>query len=174
MDVSGVKELKVDRGGRIFLPKGLFSGEGAPTSSRTRQEDPAQDEEPRAFPELYVTLSPDLCLLLVDQPEYRRLQKRMRVMDFGSRRVRRQQRLFFGLTSHVKPDKPGRIALTEKQRLFAGITNAVTMLCVGRRIELWSPERYAEQGLDDLSKLTEDSELIQDLDSLLSGEGFEQ
>ncbi len=161
LDVSGVRELKVDQKGRVFLPKGIFDTEldrvaGAP------------------LPELYLAPSSDLCLLLIDQAEYRRMQKRLRTMDFGTKRVRKQQRFFFGLVSKAKADKSGRITLTDKQREFSKIDDQVVFCGLSKRIELWSPERYAEQGLDDYSQLTEDSELIQDLDALLSGEGFER
>ncbi len=51
-------------------------------------------------------------------------------------------------------DGQNRISLTDEQMAYSGIKNEVTFVGDGKRVRLWSPERYSEQ----IENLTEDEE----------------
>lgn len=158
MDVTGSKELKVDGSGRFFLPKGMV--------------DPVLGEDGQAqLPELWLIPSPMRCMMLVDGPEYRRMQKRVRISEYGDAQTQKVQQLFFGLTSRVKADKSGRITLTELQRRFAGITDELFLAGMGRRIDLWGMEQARERNLLDPTRLIEEPGVLDAFDSLLQGNG---
>lgn len=48
----------------------------------------------------------------------------------------------FGTSEILKVDPEGRVSLTESVKSHAGITDAVTFVGLGRKFQLWEPERF--------------------------------
>ncbi len=152
MEVSGSKALKVDAKGRLFLPKNVLEPE------------PEQDGYKKVATQFWLTPGLDGCLWLLDQAEWRRLQRRLRASDIGDAKLRAVQRLFFELADRVRVDAQGRILLSEAHRKLAKITDRATLLGVARRIEIWDPATY------DAYKGAVGPNWFKDLEAILSGE----
>ena len=151
MDVFGSSNLKVDGKGRVFLIKRFLQYE--------------DDEDPsilRVITQFWLTPGLEGCLWLLDKLEYKRIQRRLRTADIGDETLRRVQRAFFALTERAKPDAQGRVLMSEAQRQLAQIEDRVFVIGVGRRIELWSPARYA-------AKRGDPENFLADLEAVLSG-----
>ncbi len=132
MEVCGSSTLKVDVKGRIFLPKRYLESDEAPDGTR------------RVLTSLWLTPGLEGCLWLLDQPEWRRLQRRLKLMDVGTPQLRAVQRFFLEHTERLKPDSQGRILVPESHRELSGITSSVQVIGMGRRIEIWSPQAYGQ------------------------------
>ena len=153
MEVSGSKTLKVDAKGRVFLPRPYLETE----------ED--ADGYKKAIASFWLTPGLDGCLWLLDQPEWRRMQRRVRASDIGDKKTRAVHRFLFEHAEKVKPDAQGRVLLPETHRKLAKISGQATVVGVGRRIEIWAPEVY------DAYKAEIGPDWIKDLEAILSGEG---
>ncbi len=133
MDVAGQATAKLDGTGRLTLPKRFLE-----------TDEIGPDGRPKRLEVLWVTPGLDGCLWLLDQVEYRRILRRMRITEIGDPRQRQTQRKFLKYCEKVRPDRQGRISLTEGQSGLAGLEpqGRVLVLGAGRRLELWNPERY--------------------------------
>ena len=58
-----------------------------------------------------------------------------------------------GASEHLKVDPEGRIALPERFKAHAGITNAVVFVGLGDRFRLFSPDGFAAQEAEAKAKL---------------------
>ncbi|MFQ5505183.1 MAG: division/cell wall cluster transcriptional repressor MraZ [Planctomycetota bacterium] len=152
MEVAGSSVIKVDAKGRVFLPR--------------RYLETVDEEEGTRLVVTSYWLTPGLdgCLWLLDKNEWRRMQRRLRIMDIGSAELRRVQRFFFQHTERTKLDAQGRILLPESHRRLAEITDQVQVLGMVRRIEIWSPTVYGSYGAGAETNWT------QLLEAVLSGE----
>ncbi|MEZ5988088.1 MAG: division/cell wall cluster transcriptional repressor MraZ [Planctomycetota bacterium] len=154
MDFSGNATLKLDPKGRIFLPKRFVE-----------YEDDADPGTRRVIQHFWLVPGLDGCLWLLDHNEWRRMQRRLKAMEIGDRRLRAMQRFVFSNAEKLKPDSQGRVTLPEKLRQKVGIGTEACVIGVGRRIEIWAPDVYA--------KATSEAEAnwMDDLEAVLGGEG---
>jgi len=83
------------------------------------------------------------CLFCYPSIEVDRLLEHLDGQDFDQATVRETLRWLSEYGSEVEIDGQGRIPLTEDQRREAGLTREVVLIGAGRRVELWSPERFA-------------------------------
>ena len=113
--------------------------------------DPQEDGE--AF---WVYFDSDLTLAIYPDQCYARLVKQ-RQYDLIQPEARRTfDRIHHGLSSHVEPDKQGRILLPERLISRARIGRNVTLVGAGDRLELWDRARweaYVEQNLPQMGRL---------------------
>jgi len=154
VEVSGSATLKVDAKGRIFLPKRYL-------------ESDEDDGTRRVLTSLWLTPGLEGCLWLLDQPEWRRVPRRLKLMDVGSQQLRAVQRFFLENTERVKPDSQGRILIPESHRGLASIKSSVQVIGMGRRIEIWAPQEYEQ------IRATVASQWPKLLEAVLSGEDEE-
>ena len=112
---------------------------------------------------VYVTRNQADCLRVFPRDTYLELvDTAMKGVNPLSRRATQLNRLFFTLADEVPLDGAGRITLTPRQLAHAGISDRdVIVSGVGRGLELWSPEKWA-QSEDDL--LANSDELTDSLD----------
>lgn len=152
MEVCGSKLLKVDPKGRIFLPKHVLESEGE------------ADGYKKVATHFWLTPGLDGCLWLLDHPEWRRTQRRLRFMDIGDKKLRAVQRFFYERAERVKPDAQGRVLIPRSLLELSQVRDQAVLNGVGRRIEIWAPAVW------DSYKAGVESDVIKDLEAILSGE----
>lgn len=156
VEFSGSSTLKLDAKGRVFLPKRF-----------TEFEDEKEPGQKRVMTHFWLTLGLDGCLWLLDQNEWKRMQRRLKAMEIGDKKQRVVHRLFFGNAERLKPDSQGRITLPEKLRQKVGIEKEIELVGAGRRIEIWSSSIYQAQMAE------AEVNWMDDLEAVLGGGGFE-
>jgi MraZ protein len=152
VDAAGLKDVKVDLKGRLFVPKAFIESDEDSSGART------------SISSLWLTPGLEGCLWLIDVAEWKRMQRRLRSADIGNAGVRATQRMFFSRSEKLKVDTQGRVLLPEAHRQRAGITDRAVLLALVRRIEIWSPDRWQAY------RATEEADYETNLDAILSGE----
>lgn len=117
----------VDAKGRTFLPKRF---------QKKLSTDDANGQS--------VVLTPgfDGCVFLFTVEQYAKEVEGQQKGVFASAEVRNHQRRFFGHAHEASLDSSGRILIPEKFRKAADISDEVTMVGAGTRVELWNPKRW--------------------------------
>ncbi len=165
MELSGGQLGKVDKNGRFFLPRAMLE-------ELSKSLPPQRKGEEKPPLNLWLAPSVDPCLWLLDAPEYRRMQKRLRMQELGDRDLRMLQRKFSMLTQPESPDGQGRIQIPTRLRELAGISNQVLIIGTFQRIELWDPkvfERF-ESGDTDMGLGQSSNAWKYDLEKVLLGD----
>lgn len=151
MEAFGTKEVKVDPKGRAFFPKQFLE----------ERED--GDGYTRTLSSFWITPGADGCLWLLDEAEWRRQQRILKVSEKVDAKTRAVQRWFFGLSERIKLDAQGRITIPDRLREFAKIGDSLTCVGVLRRIELWASEEHKAYE-------AKTANWQEDLEAILSGE----
>ncbi len=177
MELSGGQLGKVDKNGRFFLPRRMLEELSvlAPGSRLGSHQGPPQGKDQgkdKGHPNLWLAPAVDPCLWLLDAPEYRRMQKRLRLQDFCERDLRKIQRKFSLLTHPETPDGQGRMQIPTPLRELAGITKEVLIIGTYQRIELWDPKTFEifESGNGDLTMGRPNFGWKYDLEKVLLGD----
>jgi MraZ protein len=152
VEVCGKNELKVDPKGRVFLPRHWLE---------SFNPDTGKTETLTSF---WLTPGLEGCLWLLDHPEFRRMQRRLKSMEVGDARLRRAQRYFYESSEQLRLDAQGRILIPRPQLDAAAIKGEVLLLGLSRRIEIWAPDRFAAE------KAAAVGDVVKDLESILSGD----
>jgi MraZ protein len=123
---TGSYSYHLDEKGRTKLPPSFATGLGA---------------------RFVATRGLDGCLWLLPQPEWEALLRQLEAAGLASRSARRLQRFFVGSAVACSLDPQGRMAVPPLLRAAARLNSEVILAGVGRRVEVWSPERWnAETG----------------------------
>ena len=100
---------------------------------------------------LVVTRNPsDQCLLLMPMPEWTTLSERIDELPIANRRNALLRRMIFSAAEDLKPDRQGRILVSTRLREFAHIDTEVMVVGMNRYIELWDPQQWHDQVLQQL------------------------
>jgi len=119
--LTGYYENFVDEKGRAILPKEFKELMGG---------------------DLVLTRGLDDCVYVLTREAWLDLQNKLAAMPMSKGRG---VSLFFNAhKKDVTPDKQGRIQLPIKLRELAAIEGKAVIIGNGNRVEIWSPERYAE------------------------------
>ncbi len=129
---SGEYECKIDAKGRMTLPSKVKS----------------------KFPEvsgnqMVLSLGMEPCLVLYPMVEFRKIYSRVASMNEFDDEPRMFQRTFSRRISEVDLDSAGRILIPKSMLKFASLEKEVTMVGMGNRMELWSPEIFEEYIIND-------------------------
>jgi len=127
----GISSLSIDAKGRVAIPKNhrdRLAAEG--------------------ISEMVVTADPERCLLIVGKPEWKVIQEKLASAPNLDQKVRAYLRMYLGHATWVEFDSNGRILLPAELRNWAGIERKGVMLGLGRKLELWSDTRFAENSGD--------------------------
>lgn len=104
------------------------------------------DRLPALDTNFVLTASQDDCLLLLSRSAFDSKAERFELDPLGEDAGQRAKlRRFLGHAEDVKPDKAGRIVLSETLRTFMGLGEGdkeVVVVGMGGVIELWSAERW--------------------------------
>lgn len=160
---SGASQHKVDAKGRVSIPVAF---------RRVLEEnDPGWTEG----------LNPNLIIVFGDQSRsylegfsvasMNEVTENIRKMKPGTPTRRYLEHFYTGLAQQMQVDDNGRLVLSERMRLKAGITDEAFFVASGASFQIWTPDAYAAQAqkFDEFSK-----QFGEDFDPLsLLGDGHE-
>ena len=99
---------------------------------------------------LVVTRSPqDPCLLLMPQARWEVMADKINNLPITDRSSALLRRAIFTAAEDLKPDRQGRILISQRLRDYAQIENDIIVAGVHTFIELWQPELWQERGRAD-------------------------
>jgi len=102
----------------------------------------------RLMPGLVVTRNPTGgCLMLMPLDEWQTVADRVSSLPLIDKRTAQLRRALFSAAEDLKPDRQGRILISQRLREFAGIENGVIIAGMNTYIELWDPTQWEEQML---------------------------
>jgi MraZ protein len=85
------------------------------------------------------------CLVLMPKEAfYERAEAILGTATLGTSRHRNLGRHLFNLAEDQIPDSQGRILISQELRAWADLGRDLVVAGVGRSIEIWNPEKYAE------------------------------
>ena len=111
----------IDEKGRIIVPAKL------------------RDELGETF---VITKGLDGCLWVFDNEEWVKVNE----LPFNIKEARLLSRFMIAGAFDAEPDKQGRVMIPQSLREYADLKRDVVLAGVGRKLELWSKERYEQAG----------------------------
>ena len=124
----GISNIAVDAKGRVAIPK----------SHREPLIEVANSQ-------LMLTVGPDNCLLVYPLHEWWPTEEKIMALPNTNPVHRRMQLMYVGHATKTDIDKSGRIMLPVKLREYARIENKAVMVGQGRRLEIWSEDRWLDE-----------------------------
>lgn len=118
----------LDRKGRLILP------------ARFRDALKRQGGATRC----YLTRGLDGCLFLFTEDEWQAQEARFRNASFTKAEARRFNRLYFSGAVDLELDRQGRILVPKHLQDYAGIKQAVVVVGVSNRAEIWAKDRWEQ------------------------------
>ena len=118
----GESTHSLDAKGRVFVPKRV-------------QAELSQDDEGHRVAVLARGLNG--CLNLFTEAGFEREVARLRSSPFSGPQARRAELLFYSTAFPAQVDKSGRLVIPEKLRKLAKLTEDVTLIGLGERVEIW-------------------------------------
>lgn len=112
-------------------------------------------------PGLVITRSPqDRCLLLMPLEKWEDVAGKISALPLADPRSALLRRAIFSAAEDFKPDKQGRILISQRLRDYAQINNDIVIAGVNTFIELWHPPLWDEKVLQQLESGAIDGELF--------------
>jgi MraZ protein len=112
-------------------------------------------------PGLIVTRSPlDRCLLVMPQAKWEEIAGKINALPLADPRSALLRRAIFSAAEDFKPDKQGRILVSQRLRDYAQIDTDIIIAGVNTFIELWHPALWEDKVLKQLESGTIDGELF--------------
>ena len=138
----------------------MFLGEFTHSlDSKSRLTIPAKFRD-QLIPGLVVTRNPGgNCLLVMPMAEWERVAERVSALPLTDRRSALLRRALFSAAEDLKPDRQGRILISQRLRDYARIEHDVVVAGMNTYLELWNPQLWEEQVLAPL----QNDELDEDL-----------
>jgi MraZ protein len=125
----GVSNLNIDAKGRLAIP--------------TRYREVLEQQ---CNGEMVVTIDTDeRCLLLYPRPDWEVIEARVSALSSFDPMTRRVQRLLIGHATDITLDSSGRLLLTPPLRAYAELDKKTVLLGQGKKLELWSEDRWIER-----------------------------
>lgn len=82
------------------------------------------------------------CLFVYPEPEWEVLRPQIEALPNMNKAVRRLQRLILGNAAPMEMDANGRILVPPTLRNHANLEKKVMLIGLGKKLELWSEERW--------------------------------
>ena len=100
----------------------------------------------------------DPCIAIWSRSEWAQIEAKLRAQKSGSSAARRLIRKIAGSAHEDTVDKQGRVIVPAHLREAAGLTRDVVIVGALDRAEVWNPDRYAAEELEEgqLEELAED------------------
>ena len=122
----GSYAINMDAKGRIAIPARVRDAVGHACDGR-----------------LVLTAHPEeRCLLVYPEPQWLELLPKVEALPNIKRKARLMQRLLLGYATALEVDGNGRILLPPTLREYAGLDKKLMLVGQGRKLELWSEERW--------------------------------
>ena len=134
-------DCKIDAKGRLVLPSKIKSNFPEETGN-----------------EVVLRMAFEPCLILYPMVEFRKTYQKIAGLNEFNKEHRALQRNFFSSIQSVEIDSAGRILIPKQMLQYAGLEKDAMVVGTGLRVEIWNPERYEAQSIEDpeeLSKLAE-------------------
>jgi len=109
-----------------------------------------------------ITKGLDGCLWVLDQEEWEKVEEKINSLPFNLKEARMLARFMIAGACDAEPDKQGRVMIPQNLREYAGIQKDAVLAGVGKRVELWSKERY--ESASDFGGMDEMAEKLIELD----------
>ena len=121
----GEYDHTIDRKGRLIVP------------AKCRQA--MKDHDVKS---LFLTRGLDGCLFLFPESEWRIAENRLKQVPFTKGEGRKFNRIFFSGATEVVVDGLGRILIPKSLKEYAQIKEAVVVVGVLNRMEVWAKEQW--------------------------------
>lgn len=82
------------------------------------------------------------CLLVYPEPQWEEILPKIEALPSFNKAVRRTQRLLIGHATPLELDGAGRILVPQTLRDYAGLEKKLYLIGQGRKLELWSEDRW--------------------------------
>jgi MraZ protein len=82
------------------------------------------------------------CLLVYPEPQWEEILPKIEALPSFNKAVRRTQRLLIGYATPLELDGAGRILVPQPLRDYAGLEKKLYLVGQGRKLELWSEDRW--------------------------------
>ena len=106
--------------------------------------------------EFVITKGLDGCLFVYSNEEWRTIEESFRNKPLTSKDARKFTRFFFAGACDCEVDKQGRILIPSNLREYAGIEKDVVSVGVLNRVEIWSKEKWLDNGdYEDMDEIAE-------------------
>lgn len=132
---TGEYDCKLDAKGRLALPSKV----------KAALPDVANQE-------LVLRRGFESCLILYPMIEYKKIINRVRSLSEFNEEYRKFQRSFFRGNAEVELDSAGRINIQKRMLEYADLTKEVVLVGLGNRVEIWNPDLYEENLINDASE----------------------
>lgn len=103
-----------------------------------------------------ITKGMDGCLFGFPESEWNVFEEKLQSLPMINKEARQFTRFFLAGAATVEFDKMGRILLPQVLREFADISKDAVLVGVGKRVEIWSKERWvgtvSYEDMDDIAK----------------------
>ncbi|RME60565.1 MAG: transcriptional regulator MraZ [Caldilineae bacterium] len=103
------------------------------------------------------------CLWVMPLDEWQAMAERVSSLPMTDQRSALLRRALFSAAEELKPDKQGRILISQRLRDFAKIDGEVLVAGMNTYIELWNPEEWETQVLSQLADEQVTKELFETL-----------
>lgn len=82
------------------------------------------------------------CLLMYPEPQWQEILPKVEALPSFNKAARRAQRLLIGFATPLELDSAGRILVPPTLREYAGLEKKLLLIGQGRKLELWSEDRW--------------------------------
>lgn len=110
-----------------------------------------------------VTKGLDGCLYIYPQNEWKEFAAKLEALPMGKSNIRRMVRFFLSSATLAEFDKQGRILIPASHREYAKLDKEVIFAGVGKKIEIWSKEKWNETATFSYEEMDEVAERMSDL-----------
>lgn len=110
-----------------------------------------------------VTKGLDGCLYIYPQNEWKEFAAKLEALPMGKSNIRRMVRFFLSSATQAEFDKQGRILIPASHREYAKLDKEVIFAGVGKKIEIWSKEKWNETATFSYEEMDEVAERMSDL-----------
>jgi MraZ protein len=108
----------------------------------------------------YLTRGLDQCLFFLHEPEWRKMEEKLKNVSFTKQDSRFFNRLFFSGAQEIEIDAQGRIIIPDYLKDFSGIKKDIVILGVSDRIEIWDKESWKKSYQENSKKFEDISESL--------------
>lgn len=123
----GSHAINMDAKGRLAIP------------ARVREE---LQEECGGRIVLTANADEERCLLVYPEPVFENVRAQVQALPNMNRKAKRLQRLILGHATPLELDSAGRVLVPPTLRSFARLEKKLMLIGQGKKLELWSEERW--------------------------------
>ncbi|MFQ5575447.1 MAG: division/cell wall cluster transcriptional repressor MraZ [Anaerolineae bacterium] len=103
-----------------------------------------------------ITRGLDGCLWAFTKEEWRAVSQKIAGLTMANTDARRFTRFIFSGATDAIPDRAGRVVIPQNLQEYAGINGEAVVAGMLNRLEIWNPQRWA----DEQQTMTEDPETL--------------